>query len=211
MSRQRLIRMAPAVSLSTLLGACAADGPIYRDLAAEMPTLASDQARIVFMRPRDRDDAMNGGRAIIRVDGNEVGGLAYGGFFYTDLAAGPHTLTASGHYVAFGRCDLQFQANGGDMVYVDIGPRTSYMVASLVGSLVGGVLGAAAGPDVVIAPGEQVLVNSGTAAMAAGSLAGDAAGQLAAGPASPCGGPYRLDLLAEDQALGRLEALTLSQ
>lgn len=195
---------------AAVLAACAAPaGPGYREEAARQQ-LAGDHVRVVVMRPRDRDDGGNGGRAVVRIDGELEGAVAYGGYFFVDRPVGPFTLEASGRYATLGTCELQIEARPGATVFLDLGPRLAYQLAGLAGSTAGALAGAAAVPQSVITL-EQVIFNSGTAAMAAGAVAGEAAAVAVVGRRRPCGGPYQLDPLAEAQALERLDGLGWSR
>ena len=192
------------------LAACAApSGPGF-EWSAGLQPLAEDHVRVVVMRPRDGDDGANGGRAVVSIDGEWAGALAYGGYFFVDRPAGTFTVAASGRYEVLGSCELRITAQPGANVFLDLGPRLSYQLAALAGSAAGTLAGAAAVPQRVITL-EQVFVNSGTAAMAAGSVAGETAAVAIVGPTGPCGGPYELEPVAEAEAPGRLAGLGWSR
>jgi hypothetical protein len=176
-------------------------------MAAAEP-VAGDSVRIVFLRPKDADDGANGGAASIEVNDERVGALRYGGFLYVDVPSGAAGLTAFGRYRALGACKIDVVTAPGSTVYVDIGPRLSYMVAGAVGGIVGGVAGAAAVPDVYGSVGSAVA--TGTAGIAAGDAAGTVAATSVEGRGNPCRGPYRLEVLPEPTALPRLAGLEWS-
>ena len=201
----------PAILLSANLTGCAANGPRYQEVAGGMAALAPGHARLGFLRPRDHNDGSSGGRAVIHVKGEEAGGLSFGGFFYTEVVAGSVLARASGHYEVFGACEVQLRADAGETVYLDVGPRSSYMIASLLGSALGGAAGAAVVPEAVIAPGEQVIASSSSAAIEAGSVAGGAAAQAIEGQGRRCNGPYLLVQVSEEVALERLQGLAWSK
>jgi hypothetical protein len=201
-----------AATSGLLLGACAASGPSYQESAATAPPIANGAARLVLLRPKDMDDGGNGGGAVIRLNGEHAGSLRYGGFFHVDFAAGPALVMASGRYPSLGACEIQVMATAGETIYVDVGPRTSYMVASLLGSVAGGLIGSAAVPaPETIASAIGIEVSGNTAATLAGSVAGEAAAVSAEGRHSACNGPYQLAQLPEQRALDRLEGLGWSR
>ncbi len=167
-----------------------------------------DAIRIIFLRPKDADDGSNGGAASIEVSQARVGALRYGGFFYVDVAPGTTALTAFGRYRALGACEIDVTAAPGSRVYIDVGPRLSYMIAGAVGGAVGGVAGAAAVPNVYGGAGAAVATSA--AGVAAGSATGTAAATAVEGKGKRCRGPYKLELIAEDDALPRLADLTWS-
>lgn len=168
----------------------------------------NDAVRIIFLRPTDADDGSNGGAASIEVNQARVGGLRYGGFFYVDVAPGTTALGSFGRYRTLGACEIDITASPGSRIYIDVGPRLSYMIAGAVGGTVGGVAGAAAVPSVYGSAGAAVATSA--AGVATGSAAGTAAATAAESKGKRCRGPYKLELLAEDDALLRLADLTWS-
>jgi hypothetical protein len=197
------------LSASGFLSACAAPGPSYDDVMAGAQPLAEDTVRLVFLRPRDRDDGVGDRGAVIRVNGRGAGAVRYGGFFFMDMAPGRISLAASGPYTAFGGCEIEIDAASGTTIYVDVGPRLSYMVAGAVGSVLGGATAAAVMPDVYGSAGEAVAVIG--AGGAAGSAAGTAAATGAESRDRACGGPYRLTPISEESARTRLGGLVWSR
>lgn len=192
-----------------LVGGCAAPGPGYDDVTANAGPMPEGAARLVFLRPRDGDDGSNGGAASIEVNRESVGALRYGGFFYLDINSGTTALTTFGRYRTLGACEIDIAASPGSHIYVDVGPRLSYMIASAVGGVVGGVAGAAAVPNVYGSAGAAIATS--TAAMAAGSTAGTVAAAAVESRGKECRGPYKLELIAEEDALPRLKDLTWSK
>lgn len=194
-----------------LFGGCVATSPGYRDVIANAEPVPDDAVRIVFLRPRDSDDGSGGGAASIEVNRKRVGALRYGGFLYADAASGMTDLTAFGRYRALGACEIDITTAPGSTVFVDVGPRLSYMIAGAVGGAIGGVAGAAAVPN---AYGSAVAaVAAGSAGVAAGSTAGAATATMVEGKRKRkrCRAPYKLVVIAEDDALPRLAELTWSK
>lgn len=192
-----------------LLVGCAQSGPRYDDVMLNAVPIPDDAVRIVFLRPTDGDDGSNGGAASIEVNQERVGGLRYGGFLYVDVTSGTTGLTAFGRYRALGACEIDIETASGSRVYVDVGPRLSYMVAGAVGGAVGGVVGAAAVPDVYGSAGSAIATS--TAGIAAGSAAGTAAATTVEARGKRCRGPYKLELIDEEAALPLLTDLTWSK
>lgn len=191
-----------------LFGGCAATGPGYSDAMANAEPVPDDAVRIVFLRPRDRDDGSGGGGASIEVNQERVGALRYGRFLYADVTSGTMGLTAFGRYRVFGACEIDVTAAPGSRIYIDVGPRLSYMIAGTIGGAVGGVAGAAAVPNVYGSAGAAIV--TGTAGVAAGSAIGTAGATTVESKGKRCRGPFKLDLIAEDDALPRLADLTWS-
>lgn len=191
-----------------LLSACAARGPTYSEVVGDAGTVAADRARVVFLRPRDRDDG-GGAPATIFVGGTRVGALRYGGAFHVDTTPGVISVAASGRFRAFGVCEIDIEVPAGATAYIDAGPRLSYMIAAAVGGVVGGAAGAAAVPDAYGSAGEAVATIG--AAVGAGSAAGTAAAVGVEGRDRPCRGPIRLTPVSEATALPRASALVWSR
>lgn len=210
MARLQLLPATSAIVLlvATLAG-CTARGPVYQDATIEAVPLAADLTRLVFLRPKDRDDGAGGGRAVIRVNGEKAGGLAYSSFFYVDIAPGDLLLRASGPLQFLGACDLQLQATAGTTLFLDVGPRMAYMIAGSVGSLVGGALGGVATSNTFGSVGEAMVV--GTAAVATGAAVGEVAAVTTEAQGKKCNGPYKFAVISAADATERLHGLTWSQ
>lgn len=188
----------------TLTGACATHGANYKVVTADAEPMTANLVRIVFLRPRDRDDGSGGGPAYIRLNDERTGQLRYGGFFHVDTASGIIALMASGRYPIFGACEISIEAPAGSTVYLDVGPRLSYMIAATIGT----IAGAFATPNVYGTIGETAVgVTAGTAA---GSTVGSGAAIVLEGTGKRCGGPLKLELISEQSALQLLENLQWS-
>ncbi len=199
------LRAALSATFPFILSACATPGMGYIEAAAGASPLGQGQARLVLLRPRDKDDG-GGSPAAMRVNGDSVQGLSYGEFQFVDVAAGPVSIMASGPIVVLGACELQLELAVGETLYVDVGPRMSYIVAALLGS----VAGAAAIPAPQAAGSAAEAMVGSVAAAAAGSAAGTAAAVSTEGRSLPCRGPYQLALVPESDARDRLQGLTMS-
>jgi hypothetical protein len=180
------LRAALSATLSFLLTACATQGTGYVEAAAGAVPPGEGQSRLVLLRPRDKDDG-GGGAAAMRVNG-------------------PVSIIASGPILALGACEIQLELASGETVYVDVGPRMSYMVAALLGS----VAGAVAVPATQAAGSVAEAMVGSVAASAAGSAAGTAVAVSAEGRSLPCRGPYQLALVPESDAREQLQGLTTS-
>lgn len=87
----KLYRTLLLASATTLLAAGCASGPQHNEMAASIPTLASDQGRVYFFR-----ESSIFGVAIqpdIRLNGQVVGRSTPGGFFYVDEPPGSYTVS----------------------------------------------------------------------------------------------------------------------
>jgi hypothetical protein len=143
----------------------------------------------------------------MRVNGEPVEGLSYGEFLFVDVAAGPVSIMASGPILALGACEIQLELAAGETAYVDVGPRMSYMVAALLGSVAGAV--AIPAPQAAGSVAEAMV--GSVAAASAGSAVGTAAAVSAEGRSLPCRGPYQLALVPESDAPDRLQGLMTSK
>jgi hypothetical protein len=124
-------------------------------------------------------------------------------------AIGDSEHSKFGRYRTFGVCEIEVSATPGSKVYVDVGPRLSYMVAGAIGGTVGGIAGAAAVPEVFSSAGTAIA--TGAAGLSAGSTAGAAAASTVEAKGKRCRGPYKLDVIAEEDALILLSGLTWSR
>lgn len=197
------LQLAASAIFLSLLSACATQGTGYSEAAASADSLGEGQARLVLLRPKDKDDGW-GSAAAIRINGDEITGLSYGKFLFVDVPAGAVSISASGTIVALGACEIQVELAQGDTVYVDVGPRMSYLVAAAAGSLLGGLLVPA--PQAAASATEAVV--GSVLATSAGSTAGEVAAVSVEGRSQPCRGPFQLALMPESQAQDRLQELT---
>jgi hypothetical protein len=192
--------------LVALVG-CAAQGARYSEFVAHQNPVASGQARVVLVRPRGRYDDYSLTRAVIRVNDQKVGKLAYGGFLLVDVAAGSIAVMASARNQFYGTCELRIETAPGDTVYIDVAPRSANIVASVAGAAVGVV---AAGGGATHVGMDEILVNQTAAPAAAASAAGGAAASAVESTGEECGGPFSLTPMDETAALRQLDSLTLS-
>jgi hypothetical protein len=202
----RLLRAAVIATFVALFSGCAVQGTGYVEAAANAVPPGEGQARLVLLRPRDKDDG-SGSRAAIHVNDDPTRGLAYGEFLFVDLAAGPVSIRASGPIAALGACEVQVELAPRSTAYVDVGPRMSYMVAAAAGSLLGGLVIPA--PQAAASVTEAMV--GSVVATAAGSGAGEVVAVSAEGRALACRGPYQLALLPEAEASYRLQGLTTAK
>jgi hypothetical protein len=112
-------------SISVLLIAGCATGPQYKDVAASIPTLASDQGRVYFFRPDSFGGAMI--QPEIKLNEHVVGHSVPGGFFYVDEAPGEYTVSTSTEVTR----SVDFTLRAGETKYV----RTSVTMGILVGHI----------------------------------------------------------------------------
>ncbi len=121
----RGIRALFAVGLLSLLAACAATGPLYKEVAASIPPVPANKARIYFYRP----DTMFGAAITsdITLNGRVVGRSERGSFFYVDETPGKCLVSTSTEVEK----QLTFTAAAGETRYV----RTSVSFGVLVGRI----------------------------------------------------------------------------
>jgi len=192
------------VLVSGLLPGCAAQGARYSEIAGT--PVASDQARIVLLRPNDRYDDYSLSKAVVKVNDATVGKLAYGGFLKLDVAAGDVAVKVQAKNALYGICELRFATEPGTTVYLDVAPRTASVIAGAAGTLVGA---AAVNPPAEAGMG-QVPLGQGASQVAVAGTVGGAAANAIETSGKTCGGPYKLTPLQASAALAQLEKLTSS-
>ncbi len=197
-----------AASITAALVGCAADGPSYQDITASSAPVAADQARVVLLRREDRYDDYSASKATIRINDQEAGQLAYGGFFFVDVLPGQVTLLASARNPLFGTCELLIPAVAGSTVYVDVAPRTEHIVAGLVGSVAGGAAAASASAGASTVA-EAALTDPAKVAVA--GAAGGVVAEVAESTGKRCGGPFALIQIDAADALRYLDTLAWSK
>jgi hypothetical protein len=180
--------------------ACAATGPSYEEVKATAPGPTANSSRIIFLRPKDRYDDYSASPAAVLVDDEQVGRLAYGGFFFVDVEPGPVSLKVQADSAWHGVCHVEMQTKAGETVFFDVGPRTSHVVAGAVGAVIGGVL----------APVSSSAVGTGVS-VAAASTAGGEVAEAVENQRQVCAGPYGIRPLPESQALRRIADLAWSK
>lgn len=176
-----------AVVLALLLCGCAASGPTYSETPLSATPLPDEMARIVFFRTKD-SILYVARKAAISIDGEKVGGTAYGGFHYHDVREGNHTLRAD-MWDMPGRCELTLAAAAGETYYFQVDPRTKSF-------------GAFAAADTGI-----YLFTENVFASVAGGLAAVSVESYG----TECGGAFRLYPVDAATAITELRALKRSQ
>jgi len=117
-----------------LLAACATT-------SLESQTKPQDprQARIYFLR--ESSFMFSAAAPNVKVDGQQVGTVANGSYFFVDRPPGPHTVTLETPLVP-GRFAANVTVRPGRAYYLKVSPRTEYFVAGVVAGAVGQVLDA---------------------------------------------------------------------
>ncbi|MEY4561276.1 MAG: hypothetical protein RLZZ618_553 [Pseudomonadota bacterium] len=125
MIKRSVLKLAAAAACAMILAGCAT-GVKYQDMAATIPAVKADAARVYFFR-----SASMVGAAIqpeIRLDGKPVGESKPGGFFFVDTAPGTHLAASSTETEK----SLSFSLAAGETKYV----RSSIGLGLLVGRVV---------------------------------------------------------------------------
>ena len=199
-------RVTVACLAAVTLAGCAVSGTPYPEVMAHAAPVDEGVTRVMFLRPADRFDNYSASAAVIRIDGEKVARLGFGGFFYVDLPAGSVAIKASARGAWLGACEVQLHAAGGDTVYLDVGPRTRHAMAGLLGAVAGANAVNAALPAPAI---DRVLVDAAVVGVAA-SVAGDIASSVESA-GRKCGGPYQIKALSGDEARPHLQTLAWSK
>lgn len=103
-----------AVFLVATLTACAATGPRFAEVEAGFPSLGEDQSRIFFYRENSAFGAAL--TPDVLLDGQRVGELKPGSFFFVDREAGTHTASASTEATS----QLELTTRAGETKYVSL-------------------------------------------------------------------------------------------
>lgn len=117
-----ICRMGIALALAWLLAGCAATGPKFAEVEASIPTLRAGEGRVYFYR-----DVSGVGAAVkpdIRLNGQVVGSVAPGGFFFVDRPAGTYTASSSTETDT----SVQFQLADGQSAYLQFSITMGLMV-----------------------------------------------------------------------------------
>ena len=117
------------------LSSCATLGPSYPELEDQVQHLSDVSARIVFFRTKE-SSLFFARSATIFIDEKEVGSCAYGGFFYTDVSYGMHTVKTE-LKGDFGKCILNLSAKQGEIYYIQVDPRSETAMPFLLGGIIG--------------------------------------------------------------------------
>ncbi|MCA4904066.1 MAG: DUF2846 domain-containing protein [Rhodocyclaceae bacterium] len=80
------------ISVASILAAGCATGPSFNDMKSKMPDLGKDTGRVFIYRDSSRGAAM---QPQIAVNGKTVGTSRANGFFFVDLPAGEHRVSAA--------------------------------------------------------------------------------------------------------------------
>jgi Protein of unknown function (DUF2846) len=98
------------------------------------------QARIYFLR--ESSLVFAAGAPNVKVDGQQVGTVANGSYFFVDRAPGPRTITLETPLVP-GRFAANVTVRPGGVYYLKVSPRNEYLAAALLAGAVGQFVDAA--------------------------------------------------------------------
>lgn len=121
----RLFKIFVSIVVFALLVGCAATGPLYTEVAASIPSVPPNKARVYFFRP----DTMLGAAVTsdIRLNEKVVGKSERGSFFFVDQSPGKCTVSTSTEVEK----QLTFVLEQGQTKYV----RTSVSFGVMVGRI----------------------------------------------------------------------------
>lgn len=177
-----ILRLAGCLAV-LLLCACAASGPTFDEAGFGSESIPAGKARIVFLRTRD-SGLYIARQASISLDGEKIGGTAYGSFFVQVIDAGKHGLRAD-MWDMPGQCELMITAAAGETYYFQVDPRSESFGAFAAGDLATQFLTM------------NVLVN----------VAGGVSAVAAESYGKECGGAFRIYPLDTGTAITRLGPL----
>jgi len=132
---RKILANACVVCALPFLGACAT-----ASLESQTKTLDQREARIYFLR--DSTLLYFGGTPNLKVNGQEVGRVANGSYFFVDRPPGTYTVTLETPLTP-GRFAAEVKLRPGAIYYVQVSPRVENYVISVSAGLVGQLIEAA--------------------------------------------------------------------
>jgi hypothetical protein len=132
---QSILRRALVLSAYLSLAACATT-------ALESQTKQHDprQARIYILR--ESNFVFSGGAPNVIFDGQQVGTVGNGSYFFVDRAPGPHTITLETPLTP-GRFTVKVTTRAGGVHYLKVAPRQEYLMVGLAFGAIGEFVDAA--------------------------------------------------------------------
>jgi hypothetical protein len=157
----RTLRLAAIACLTLLLAGCAATGPKFAEVEANLPALRAGEGRIYIFRENTGMGA--GVRPDVRLNGEVVGAPQPGSFFFVDKPVGHYTASARTE----AESSVEFLLREGENAYVSLRIGMGLLVGRPQLMLHPAQAGAAALPglayigSVPLAPGRADPVTAG--------------------------------------------------
>ena len=132
-------RIAYIFVMVCFLSACSVKGPSYDQIRTTMPVVPAGHARLYIF---------NSGMASARIaiDGEKLGECTWGAFFWKDVTAGPHVVSADS-WGNFGKWDEAIQVENAREYYLSIKPRRDSRIATALFGPLGQLTEAAVAKD----------------------------------------------------------------
>jgi Protein of unknown function (DUF2846) len=144
----KVTRRVCLAAFAVFLVAGCASGPKYTEIKGKIPSLQSGQGRVFVYRDSTFGAAVT---PDVLINGKVVGVSRANGFFYTDLPAGNHKLSAGTEVER----SLSFTLASGENKYVRSSMSFGVMVGRINFDLVNQAAGEAALADLAYTGGEQ--------------------------------------------------------
>ncbi|HSB97741.1 MAG TPA: DUF2846 domain-containing protein [Spongiibacteraceae bacterium] len=127
-----------AIIFFILLAGCATLGKPYKAMKDQVDLPPEQGARLVFFRT-DESQLYAARAASVDMDGKEIGVLAGGGFFYSDVSRGSHILKTEMWDIP-GKCLVNINAEVGKVYYFMVDARIESFWASMAGGAIGNLV-----------------------------------------------------------------------
>jgi len=128
----RVLAGAVALCVSLMLAACAT-APLESQAKVQDPR----QARVYFLR--ESTFLYSAGAAYLKVNGQEVGNVATGSYFFVDRPPGTYNVTLDSPLVP-GRFAANLTVQPGSVYYLKISPRTEHFFLGATVGIIGQVI-----------------------------------------------------------------------
>lgn len=129
MSLKNIFHTVLICTLLPLLAACAS-GPTYKDLSAKEAPPAANMARVYVYRTGSMFGAAV--QPSVKLDGQKVGDAVPGGYFYVDVPAGDHRISADTEV----KRETSFTVAAGETRYVRLEVSMGFMAGHISPTLV---------------------------------------------------------------------------
>lgn len=125
------MRITTLILVTFVLFSCAASGPSYQSMKTKIETTNKGKARIIFYRTEE-SSLFFARSAPVKLNGEKVGALPYGGFFFKDISEGRYSIKTE-MWDMGGSCEVVLDAENDQTYFFKIDPRTETFYAFILG------------------------------------------------------------------------------
>lgn len=134
-----MLKLAATLACTLLFAGCTTLGKPYQSLKEQIDAPPSaGSSRLVFLRTKEHQ-LYEGRAAGVDLDDKEIGAVAYGGFFFHDIAPGTHKLKTE-MWDMVGKCVVGLNAEAGATYYFMVDARTESFWAGMAGGAIGNAI-----------------------------------------------------------------------